>query len=195
MTVPKNPKPGPMPVVIFGHGLVTERRFVLAVGDALAAKGYAAISIDFPYHGDRTYCATGGPISVVNPLDRPAASLDPCQSGSTCNDRRPVRRCERQRQPPRDVRRDLDAGRVGRGVPRDRSHREQQGSLPAGARRSRRARSLAAQGRLAAACSATPSTRRRSTTPASRSAGSWARSSSARRPTSRARCSTCRAPA
>ena len=86
MTVPKNPAPGPMPVVIFGHGLVTERRFVLAVGDALAAKGFAAISIDFPYHGDRTYCATGGPISVVNPLDGSLASLAPCQAGSTCND-------------------------------------------------------------------------------------------------------------
>jgi len=86
ITVPKNPAAGPMPVVIFGHGLVTERRFVLAVGDALAAKGYAAISIDFPYHGDRTYCAKGGPISVVNPLDGSLASLDPCQAGSTCND-------------------------------------------------------------------------------------------------------------
>ena len=86
MTVPKNPAAGPMPVVIFGHGLITERRFVLAVGDALAAKGYAAISVDFPYHGDRTYCAKGGPISVVNPLDGSLASLDPCSSGSTCND-------------------------------------------------------------------------------------------------------------
>ena len=85
MTIPKNGS-GPMPVVIFGHGLITERRFVLAIGDALAAKGYAAISIDFPYHGDRTYCATGGPISVVNPIDGSLASLDPCQAGSTCND-------------------------------------------------------------------------------------------------------------
>jgi dienelactone hydrolase len=86
LTVPNSPAAGPMPVVIFGHGLVTERRFVLAVGDALAAKGYAAISIDFPYHGDRTYCATGGPISVVNPLDGSLASLNPCQAGSTCNE-------------------------------------------------------------------------------------------------------------
>ena len=85
MTVPKH-MTGPVPVVIFGHGLVTERRFVLAVGDALAAKGYATISIDFPYHGERTYCATGGPISVVNPLDGSLASLNPCQAGSTCND-------------------------------------------------------------------------------------------------------------
>ena len=86
MTVPRNPKPGPIPVVIFGHGLVTERRFVLAVGDTLASKGYAAISIDFPFHGERTYCAKGGPISVVDPTDGSLASLEPCSPGSTCND-------------------------------------------------------------------------------------------------------------
>ena len=86
MTIPKSSSTGPMPVVIFGHGLITERRFVLAVGDALAAKGYAAISIDFPYHGSRTYCAKGGPISIVDPLDGSLASLEPCQAGTTCND-------------------------------------------------------------------------------------------------------------
>lgn len=86
MTVPKNPKPGPIPVVIFGHGLITERRFVLAVGDALAAKGYAVVSVDFPYHGERTYCAKGGPISVVDPTDGSLTSLEPCSNGSTCND-------------------------------------------------------------------------------------------------------------
>ncbi|HEY5927394.1 MAG TPA: hypothetical protein VIV11_37175 [Kofleriaceae bacterium] len=86
MTMPKGSSTGPVPVVIFGHGLITERRFVLAVGDALAAKGYAAIAIDFPYHGSRTYCAKGGPISIVDPLDGSLASLEPCQSGTTCND-------------------------------------------------------------------------------------------------------------
>jgi dienelactone hydrolase len=85
LTVPSNPKPGPIPVVIFGHGLVTERRFVLAVAGALAAKGFAAISIDFPYHGTRSFCATGGPISVVNPTTGEVLSLSPCESGSTCN--------------------------------------------------------------------------------------------------------------
>ncbi len=85
MTMPKSGT-GPVPVVIFGHGLITERRFVLAVGDALAAKGYAAISIDFPYHGSRTYCAKGGPISVVDPSDGSLTSLEPCQAGTTCND-------------------------------------------------------------------------------------------------------------
>jgi len=86
LTMPKSSSTGPVPVVIFGHGLVTERRFVLAVGDALAAKGFAAIAIDFPYHGSRTYCAKGGPISVVDPLDGSLASLEPCASGYTCND-------------------------------------------------------------------------------------------------------------
>jgi pimeloyl-ACP methyl ester carboxylesterase len=86
MTMPKSTSTGPVPVVIFGHGLVTERRFVLAIGDALAAKGYAAIAIDFPYHGDRTYCAKGGPVSIVDPLDGSLASLEPCASGTTCND-------------------------------------------------------------------------------------------------------------
>ncbi len=86
MTMPKGNATGPVPVVIFGHGLITESRFVLAVGDALAAKGFAAISIDFPYHGGRTYCAKGGPISVVDPLDGSLASLEPCSAGTTCND-------------------------------------------------------------------------------------------------------------
>ena len=85
MTVPKTGT-GPVPVVIFGHGLVTENRFVLALGDALAAKGYAAISIDFPYHGSRTYCAKGGPLSIVDPTDGSLTSLEPCEAGSTCND-------------------------------------------------------------------------------------------------------------
>jgi predicted dienelactone hydrolase len=86
LTTPNNPKPGPMPVVIFGHGLVTERRFVLAVASSLASKGYATIAIDFPYHGTRTYCAKGGPISVINPQTGDPLSLEPCGSGTTCND-------------------------------------------------------------------------------------------------------------
>ncbi len=86
LTVPDDPAPGPMPVVIFGHGLVTERRFVLAIAGQLAAKGFAAISIDFPYHGTRTYCAKGGPISVIDPTSGEPRSLSPCKSGTTCND-------------------------------------------------------------------------------------------------------------
>ncbi|MDQ3365359.1 MAG: Ig-like domain-containing protein [Myxococcota bacterium] len=86
LTVPRAPRAGPMPVVIFGHGLVTERRFVLAVAGQLAGKGFASIAIDFPYHGTRTYCAKGGPVSVINPTTGTPASLEPCAGGSTCNE-------------------------------------------------------------------------------------------------------------
>ncbi len=87
MTVPASHDPGsPLPVVIFGHGLMTERRFVLALGDALAAEGLAAISIDLPYHGARTHCVLSGPQCLVNPLDQsgPLICPAPCQSGTTC---------------------------------------------------------------------------------------------------------------
>jgi dienelactone hydrolase len=87
MTVPRNlPAGAKVPVVIFGHAICTERRFVLALGDALAQKGFAAIAIDLPYHGTRTYCMKGGPISAVNPQTGELTSVEPCASGTTCND-------------------------------------------------------------------------------------------------------------
>ncbi len=86
MTVPKNVDPETeLPVVIFGHGLMTERRFVLAVADQLAARGYAAVAIDLPYHGERTYCWNGGPISIPDPTTGELTDIaDPCQAGYTC---------------------------------------------------------------------------------------------------------------
>lgn len=87
MTVPRGVTAGrPVPVVIFGHGIMTERRFVLAIGDALAGKGFAAIAIDLPYHGTRTRCIAGGPLSVVDPRTGELTSVPPCQGGTTCND-------------------------------------------------------------------------------------------------------------
>ncbi len=86
MAVPKNLDPDtPVPVVIFGHAIMTERRFVLAIADALAARGYAAISIDFPFHGKRTYCWHEGPLTVPNPTTGELTEIDdPCQDGTTC---------------------------------------------------------------------------------------------------------------
>lgn len=85
LVVPRGVEPGtPLPTVIFGHGLMTERRFVLALGDALAARGFAAIAIDLPYHGTRTHCKRGGPMSVPHPLTGELVDLNPCQSGTTC---------------------------------------------------------------------------------------------------------------
>lgn len=86
MTVPRNVEPGQeIPVVIFGHGLMSERRFVLAVGDALAERGFAAIAIDFPFHGERSYCWSEGPLTVPNPQTGELTPIDdPCQDGTTC---------------------------------------------------------------------------------------------------------------
>lgn len=86
LTVPRNAT-GPVPVVIFGHGLVTSSRFVLALGDALAQRGFAAISIDFPYHGKQARCmGDGGVIEVVAPQTGKQTALPQCNAGSTCND-------------------------------------------------------------------------------------------------------------
>jgi hypothetical protein len=81
--VPRNLGPT-TPVMIFGHGVMTERRFVLAIGDALAREGIASIAIDLPYHGTRTHCLHGGPISLVDPTTGELTSLPPCQAGATC---------------------------------------------------------------------------------------------------------------
>lgn len=62
---------GPVPVVIFQHGLGSERSTMLSVADSLAGSGYAVIAIDIPWHGMRfpadgvdvrhNYGATDGP--------------------------------------------------------------------------------------------------------------------------------------
>jgi hypothetical protein len=85
LITPKNVA-GQVPVVIFGHAIATERRFVLAIGDALARKGFAAISIDFPYHGLDTRCVEGALIAVPDPQTGELLHLPPCESGSTCNE-------------------------------------------------------------------------------------------------------------
>jgi dienelactone hydrolase len=85
MTVPRDAT-GPVPVVIFGHGVMTERRFVLAIGDALAQRGFAAIAIDFPYHGEQTYCIEGGPVSIPDPQTGDVIALPPCRDGAYCDE-------------------------------------------------------------------------------------------------------------
>ncbi len=41
----------PYPVVIFQHGITTDRTKMLAVADTLAAAGFATVAIDMPMHG------------------------------------------------------------------------------------------------------------------------------------------------
>jgi len=86
--VPKNLKPtDKVPVVIFGHAILTERRMLLALGDALARKGFAAVAIDLPYHGSRTICWTHGPLSIPDPTTGKLTPIgNPCSQGGTCTD-------------------------------------------------------------------------------------------------------------
>ncbi len=87
LTIPAGAKKDkPLPVVIFGHAICTERRFVLAVANYLASRGFAAIAIDFPYHGARTHCAWNGPICWPDPFNKGGKMFCPaqCKSGSTC---------------------------------------------------------------------------------------------------------------
>ncbi len=59
------PKTGaaPWPVVIFQHGITSDRSAMLAIADALASVGFAAVAIDMPLHG----LATGHPLRLDDP--------------------------------------------------------------------------------------------------------------------------------
>lgn len=77
LTIPRSAEPGkPVPVVLFGHGLETSRELVYLIANILADNGYAAISVDLPYHGERSICL---------------ADLD-CKDNATCD---PEGRCVR----------------------------------------------------------------------------------------------------
>ncbi len=57
MTLPEDvPVEKPLPVVLFGHGLATSRELLYLIAGELASAGYAAFSLDLPYHGDRAIC-------------------------------------------------------------------------------------------------------------------------------------------
>jgi hypothetical protein len=84
--VPKDLPPGAaVPVVIFGHAIMTERRMVLAIGDALASRGIAAVAIDLPFHGTRTYCWSEGPLTIPNPSTGELTEIaSPCSGDDVC---------------------------------------------------------------------------------------------------------------
>lgn len=57
LTVPEGYGKGEkIPVVLFGHGLMTSRELVYLIANRLAEAGFAAFSIDLPYHGNRSIC-------------------------------------------------------------------------------------------------------------------------------------------
>lgn len=58
--------PGGWPVVIYGHGLGSNRVTLLAMADALAAAGFVGVAIDFPLHGVEPWNTTFAPFYVEN---------------------------------------------------------------------------------------------------------------------------------
>ncbi len=50
VSVPKSGS-APWPVVIFQHGITSDRTAMMAIADALASAGFAAVAIDMPLHG------------------------------------------------------------------------------------------------------------------------------------------------
>jgi hypothetical protein len=85
-TVPDEKPDGPLPVAIFAHAIGAERRFLLAIGDALAAEGFVGLAIDLPYHGQRSVCVQGGASLAVDPFTGEIVPVESCQPGATCNE-------------------------------------------------------------------------------------------------------------
>ncbi|MBI4701870.1 MAG: hypothetical protein HY744_12080 [Deltaproteobacteria bacterium] len=92
MTIPESAGvQHPPPVVIFAHAIVTDRRFVLTIAGELAQRGYAAIAIDLPFHGERIACVESSLVAIPNFLSEELKDLlgfhdglimlPPCLSG------------------------------------------------------------------------------------------------------------------
>lgn len=71
---------GNIPVTIFSHGLTGNRNNMLAIANALAASGRAAISIDTVFHGERSNCAAISTSSPVVGLDGTSVFTSPDQA-------------------------------------------------------------------------------------------------------------------
>jgi len=94
-TIPEEPDPD-KPVVVFAHAIVTDRRFLLAISGELASRGYAAVAIDTPFHGERIVCVDASLVAIPNYLREDLRQLTgltddllffpPCESGAlaTC---------------------------------------------------------------------------------------------------------------
>jgi len=96
--VPEDVDPAePLPVVIFGPAIVSDRRFLITISGRLATNGIASVAIDYPFHGERTVCIEASLAAVPNffpeelqPLvgfEDELIWLPPCVSGddATCS--------------------------------------------------------------------------------------------------------------
>ncbi|MCB9596713.1 MAG: hypothetical protein H6719_28570 [Sandaracinaceae bacterium] len=93
LSIPEGADPSePLPVVIFGHAIVTDARFMMTVAGEYARRGFATLSIDFPFHGDRIDCIDASLVAIPNffpeqirnvtGLTDDILRFPPCSSGS-----------------------------------------------------------------------------------------------------------------
>ncbi|RKH40989.1 hypothetical protein D7Y23_33740 [Corallococcus sp. AB050B] len=66
---------GGWPVLVFGHGLTSNRTAVLGVANKFTGAGYAVVAMDAVYHGERSSCV--GSASVLGAPSDDAACADP----------------------------------------------------------------------------------------------------------------------
>ncbi|RKH70021.1 hypothetical protein [Corallococcus aberystwythensis] len=77
--VPNGTAPaGGWPVLVFGHGLTSNRTAVLGVANKMAGAGYAVVAMDAAYHGERTSCVgSAAVLPTPNPVGDDAACASP----------------------------------------------------------------------------------------------------------------------
>lgn len=68
LTVPNafSGQAGPFPLVMYQHGITSNKETVMAFADGLAAQGYATIAIDLPLHGSRGFDVDGDTVDEIN---------------------------------------------------------------------------------------------------------------------------------
>ncbi len=99
LTIPEGVEEGEeVPLVIFTHGVVMDRRWVVLIAGEFAKRGYAMLSFELPFHGERTTCVERSLLAIPNffppeiasllGYDEPILQFAPCASGSsaTCTD-------------------------------------------------------------------------------------------------------------
>lgn len=75
ITIPNGAPPSAagFPVLVFGHGLTSNRTAMLAFANTAASIGFATVAIDVVYHGERTTCV-GSAAVTMQPSDDAACA-------------------------------------------------------------------------------------------------------------------------
>ena len=82
LTIPRGyDKSEEIPVVLFGHGLMTSRELAYLIADRLARAGFAVFAMDLPYHGRRSICLSDASCRGDASCDATGQCIEP--DGST----------------------------------------------------------------------------------------------------------------